>query len=235
MVKNVFKILAIFIIGIVGGIFADQILWPRFVEKPLFLKYKLDQVPIYITEERKVFIQENTALQDAVEKVEKVVVGVRTETKNKKTLEGSGLIVTSDGLVITLASLLPEEGETVLYFNGETITPEIVKRENGLALLKADKGNLPTVGFAKLEEIKLGQRVFSMGVIFEESEAGRIIDEGIIRYLNDDLIKTSILDEEILVGSSLFNIKGEVIGLKGVEKNESVIIPISEIQEFLAS
>jgi len=234
MAKNVFKILIVFIIGIVGGIFADQILWPYFIERPLFLKYRLDQAPIYITEEKKIFIQENTALQDAVKKVKEVVVGIRTET-NKEVLEGSGLIVTSDGLVVTLSSLLPEGAETALYFNGEVIAAEIIKRENGFVLLNTDKENLPTVDFAKAEEIRLGQRIFLTGVIFEESKVGRIVDEGIIRYLSGDIIETSISDEEILIGSSLFNIKGEVIGLRSFDEDNSIIIPVREIEEFFSS
>ena len=84
MLKNILKLVAIFIIGIVGGIFADQILWPYFVEKPLFLKYHLKEVPLNVTEVKQVFIQENTALENAVEKVSKSVVGIGLESKTKK-------------------------------------------------------------------------------------------------------------------------------------------------------
>jgi len=84
MLKNIFKILAIFIIGMVGGIFADQIFWPYFVERPLFYQYRLEQSPVYVTERKEVYIQENVVLKNAIEKVEKVVVGVRTETKAGK-------------------------------------------------------------------------------------------------------------------------------------------------------
>lgn len=234
MTKNVFKILIVFIIGVIGGIFADQILWPYFIEKPLFLKYRLDQAPIYITEEKKVFIQENTALQDAVKKVEEVVVGIRTET-DKGMLEGSGLIVTSDGLVVTLSSLLPKGSEPFLYFNGEAIIAEVIKEEDGFVLLKADKENLPTVDFAKAEEIKLGQRVFLTGAIFEESGVGRIVDEGIVRYLSGDIIETSISDEKTFIGSSLFNIKGEVIGIRNFNIDKPTIIPVHKIEEFFSS
>ena len=106
--KTLLKILAIFILGIFGGIFADQILWPYFVEKPLFYQYRLEKNPIYVTEKKEIRIQENTALTDAIEKVEKAVIGVRTKTGSGKFLAGSGLILTSDGLVVTLADLVPQ-------------------------------------------------------------------------------------------------------------------------------
>ena len=103
MVKNILKIIIIFIIGTIGGIFADQILWPYFIERPLFYEYRLEQAPVYVTESKEFFIQENAALKNAIEKVEKTVVGVRTTTKTGIFLEGSGLILTFDGLVIVPA------------------------------------------------------------------------------------------------------------------------------------
>ena len=81
MLKNILTIIALFIIGMGGGIFADQIFWPYIVERPLFFAYRLDQAPVYVTERKEITIQENTALQDAVEKVEKAVVGIQTKTQ----------------------------------------------------------------------------------------------------------------------------------------------------------
>jgi hypothetical protein len=61
MFKNIFKIIIVFLIGAVGGIFSEQILWPYFIERPLFLEYSLEQNPVYITETKEITIQENTA------------------------------------------------------------------------------------------------------------------------------------------------------------------------------
>lgn len=108
MLKKVFKIVAVFIIGMVGGIFADQIFWPYFVERPLFYQYRLEKAPIYVAERKEVFIQENIALTDSIEKVEKSVVGITAKSKTGKILEGSALILTSDGLILTLADLAPK-------------------------------------------------------------------------------------------------------------------------------
>ena len=123
MLKNVFKIIAIFVIGTVGGIFADQILWPYFIERPLFLEYRLDPNPIYLTEQ--VFIEEETLFQEAIQKVDRMVVGIKTETATGEFLEGSGLIVTSDGLIITLANLVSGSSKTTIFFEDKTFTPEI--------------------------------------------------------------------------------------------------------------
>jgi S1-C subfamily serine protease len=234
MVKNALKILIIFIVGTIGGIFADQILWPYFIEKPIFFEYKLDKLPVYINETKQVFIQENVALQESVDKLEKVVIGVRTETKNKKILEGSGLIVTSDGLIITLSDLLPEGSKTDIFFDGKVFSPDVLLKKDKFALLKVNENNLPTTGFADFDKIKLGQRVFLIGSFFEGAKPQKIVNEGIIRYFNEEEINTSIFDGKNLQGSPLFNIESNVLGLNVFdEEGRATAIPIAKIKEFL--
>jgi len=235
MLKNISKIIGIFIIGIFGGIFADQILWPYFVERPLFHQYRLEQSPVYVTERKEITIQENVALKNAIEKVEKVVVGVRTETKAGKVLAGSALILTSDGLVATLADLVPQGSTFSFFIDGKKVNFQILKRdlEENLALVKIEEANLPTISFANLEKMKLGERVFLVGVIFDKGEPSKTVNEGIVKSFGEDFIKTNIFEENILEGSSLFDIEGNVLGLNAIDKEGQVIaVPISKIKSF---
>lgn len=235
MLKNIFKIISIFIIGIVGGIFADQILWPYFIERPLFHQYRLEQSPVYVTERKEITIQENVAIINAIEKVEKVVVGVRTETKAGKILEGSGLIITSDGLMVTLTELVPQGSTFSFFIDGKEVPFQILKRDSkeNLALVKIEEANLPTVSFANLEKMKLGERVFLVGVIFGKGEPSKIVNEGIVKNSDSDFIKTNIFEENILKGSPLFDIEGNVLGLNTIDKEGKVVaIPISKIKSF---
>ncbi|KPJ71865.1 hypothetical protein AMJ50_00040 [Parcubacteria bacterium DG_74_3] len=229
------QILTIFTLGIVGGIFADQILWPYFIERPLFYQYRLEQNPIYVTEKKEITIRENLALQNAVEKVEKVVVGVKTKTETGQILEGSGLIITSDGLIVTLAELVPKGSIFSFFVSEESVHFQILKRDSkeNLALIKIDKTNLSTLSFANLEKIRLGERVFLVGIVFEKEGPQKIVNEGIIRTFSEDLIETSIFEENVLSGSPLFDIEGNILGLNETTKEGQVLtIPISKIREF---
>jgi S1-C subfamily serine protease len=235
MLKNILKIIAIFILGMVGGIFADQILWPYFVERPLFFQYRLEQRPVYVTERKEITIQENVALENAIEKVEKTVIGVRTKTKAGKILEGSGLILTADGLVVTLTDLVPQGSTFSFFVDNEKVNFQILKRDlkENLALVKVEKSNLPTVSFADLEKMKLGERVFLVGTVFEEEKPSKIVNEGIVKSFDKDFIKTNIFEKNILKGSPLFDIEGNVLGLNTIDKEGKVIaIPISKIKTF---
>lgn len=219
----------------IGGIFADQIFWPYFVERPLFYQYRLEQTPINVTERKEVYIQENTALTDAIEKVEKAILGVKTLTKAGKTLEGSGLILTADGLAVTLAELVPQGSDFSFFAEGEKVHFQVLQRdsEKNLALIKLEKNNLATVGFANLDKVKLGKRVFLVGTTFKENEIYNLVNEGIISKFDSEIIETNIFDKTELSGSPLFDIEGNVLGLNTINKDGKVItIPISTIRAF---
>lgn len=233
--KNILKIIALFAIGMIGGIFADQIFWPYLVERPLFYQYQLKESPVSIIEKKETIIQENTALMEAIEKVENTVMAVRSQNASG-TLEGSGLLVTSDGLMVTLAGLVPQGSSFTFFLNGKAVSFQILKRDlnKNLALVKLGESNLQTVNFANLDETKLGERVFLVGEVFNNKEASKVINEGIIRKFDKDSIETNISEEDVLKGSSLFNIKGEVLGINTINPEGKVVaIPISKIKEFI--
>lgn len=233
MLKNIFKIVGIFILGILGGIFGSQILEPYLVEVPFFYLYR-EPTPIYINKTEKIVIQENVALKNAVEKVEKAVIGVRTITKNGKVLEGSGLILTSDGLSITLADLVPKGSDFNFYFEGRKLKYQILKRDlkENLALIKLEENNLATASFGNFDKIKLGERVFLVGTIFEKEEPKKFTNEGLIKYFSQTLIQTNIFEKRA-AGSGLFDIEGNVLGLNQVAKEGEVsAIPITNIRKF---
>jgi len=231
MTKNIIIVIGIFLTGIVGGIFAEQLLWPYFVERPLFLEYGLEQRPIYITEEKEFYIEENTALREAIKKVDSVVVEVRANG-SEQIISGTGIIITSDGLVLTVSENVPENSEVTLISQRGNLTAEVIKRKNGFVLLKTQGDGWPTVGFANENNIELGQRVFFLGTFLENLDLRNFVDEGILSYVSEKEIKTNILDEEISTGSPLFDIKGNLVGIKSVDQEGSFIIPISKISEF---
>lgn len=230
MAKNILKALLIFIIGIAGGIFAGQVNWPFSNEKT--------PAPVYLTEEKKIttYIQENAALAEAVQKVEKTVIGVRTKMAGGEVLQGSGLIVTSDGLLVTLASLVPRGSEFYFYVDGRWPAFQILKRDlvNDLALVKIQDGGLPTAGFADFTKMKLGERVFLVAMDFSTTTPQRMVNDGIVSFFDDNLIKTNIFDVPTAAGSPLFNIEGNIVGLNAVAADGRVAaIPISLIRQFI--
>ena len=239
MTKRVLTIISIFLIGIAGGLFAGQVLSP-YLSKDSFLGMdsayfaRMTAGPVYITENKEVTVQENVVLQDSAEKIKNAIVGIKS-TFGGKTIYGSGIVVTTDGLMVTLSEIVPRGGNFVFYVDGKIPSYKILKRDqkNNLALLKVDAIDLKTTGFADLEELRTGQRVFLAGIMFKDNNKVNLINEGIIRFVKNDSISTNIFEDQSLRGSSLFNIKGELLGLNTINKEGRVeTIPISAIRSL---
>lgn len=229
MIKNIFKILAVFIIGTVGGIFADQILWPYFFP---------EKTPVYVTERKEItnYIQENTALKEVIDKVSKAVVGVKAKIGDGKILTGSGLAATNDGFLVTLADLLPQGSAFAFYIDGKLPQYQVLKRDfkNNLALVKVDGGGYSTAGFADLGKIKLGERVFLAGFDFSSTTPRLMVNEGIIKIFDKNLIQTNIIETSLINGSPLFDIEGNVVGLSFADEQGRVFaVPVAQIRQFI--
>ena len=222
-----------FFFGIFGGIFATQILWPYFVERPLFLKYKIEIPQGYKIERKEIRIQENTALKEAIEKVQKSSFFVKTQYKGKN-LSGSGFILTSDGLAITLANLVPWGGKFTFWVEGKPVHFQILKRDlkNNLALIKFEGKNFSSSGFGDLEKLKLGERVFLVANFEKEKRIEILVDEGIVKSFDKDQIETNFQEDERILGSPLFNIDGELLGLNFIKNQKVFAIPVEKIRKF---
>ena len=243
MLSVIFKILMIFICGLSGGIWAQIFLLPYLVEQPFAENFQFvrefKERKVVIEPKEEIIIRENTALVKTAEKVKKVVVGIKSRTISGKILTGSGLIVASDGLVVSFADIAPPGAEISLFLDNKELSPEILQRKSGFALLKIEEINLPTVSFGRFEDVKLGKRVFLLGSIFrgkekEEAHVQKIVNQGIVKYFNKDEIHTNIFENYELSGSSLFDIKGNLVGINTIGREGKVIaIPAAEIQKFL--
>jgi len=238
--KNFIQIIALFVIGMAGGIFADKILWPYFVERPLFHQYQLEQSPTYITQNQNLtmYVQENTAIRESVQDVLPAIAGVKTKTASGEILEGSGLVLTSDGLIVTLATLVPRGSEFSFFVDDEWVSFQILRRdiENNLALVKVEKNGLKSRGFMDMAKIKLAEPVFLVGTDFPAvatTSPQNIVNVGILTALDEELLKTNIFENQQVAGSPLFDIEGRVVGLSALGQDGRVwAIPADTIRTF---
>ncbi len=228
MAKSILKIVSIFIIGICGGIFADQILGPYLAEKPLRSERSLASV----SGQTGVDVKAKNDLTDTIGKVEKAIIRFQT----KSGTEGTGIVVTSDGLVVTLAEFIPQGANLNFYIDDKAVSYQVLKRDlkKNLALVKLEGKNLQTFGFANFDNIKQGQEVFLMGFVGAKNDFKKIVNKGIIRAFDSDIVQTNIIEKNDIKGSPLFNIGGELLGLNFVDSDGKIsAIPVLKIKEFI--
>lgn len=71
-----------------------------------------------------------------------------------------------------------------------------------------------------------------MGAVSENNLQKNIVNEGIIKSFDENLIQTNISENKLLQGSSLFDIEGKLIGLNQIDKTGGVsAISIKIIRE----
>lgn len=214
-INNIFKAIIIILLGALGGTIACFFV---FKNQSSFIQV--------VNKEEKIYIEENTALTSAINNVGDSVVAISTEY-NKKKIQGFGLVLTTDGLIVTLAENMPQNSQSSIAINGEqNISYQVLKRdlENNLALIKVDKNNLQAKGFFDLSKLLMGERVFVLS---------NSTNEGIVKSFNDDLIKTNIIENEMINGAPVFDINGNVLGIAYRNINNFIdIIPVSKIKSF---
>jgi S1-C subfamily serine protease len=122
-----------------------------------------------------------------------------------------------------------------VFVEGETFFPQILKKDlnKNLALLKIEKKNLSTTGFFNFEKLKLGERVFLVGKIFEDGKVKHFVDEGIVKSFNENKVETNIQASKEILGTPLFDIEGKFLGINYLSKEGTFIsIPIIHIRSF---
>jgi len=181
------------------------------------------------------------------EKISPAVVSVLAQLEDGVS-EGTGCIVTSDGLILTGYHVIEGAKEIeVTGYNGQTYKAKfIAKPENkkDLAIIKiTPKEKLVTVSFGDSENVKVGQRVLSIGNPFGFSNT---LTQGIISRI--DYVKNRFQTDAAInpgcSGGPILNLSGEIIGISqsiyNPDHNISNIgigfaIPSNEAVKFIAS
>lgn len=238
-IKIISIIIGILLLGALGALLFNVFVLPYLLTNSYFERFQFvkdfKNGKIIINPKEQIYIQENTALESAVERVAKSVVAIQGTTLTGNSYLGSGLIAASDGLIITLASLTPTGSKFNIFINGQKQDFKIQKIDykKNLVLIKVAQNNLPTVGFADFDKIKLGQRVFLTAVSSIKTNDW-LVNEGVVRSFDENAIKTNISEKSIVNGSPLFNISGELVGLNYIDPEAKIsAVPVSVIKIFL--
>ena len=147
------------------------------------------------------------------ERYSPAVVSIDTDKSN-----GSGTIISRDGLVLTNAHVVSEGGTvTVTLSDGREVSAEVIGfGEDGLdlAVLRIEgERNLPTIPIAPPNTIRVGQRAYAIGNPFGQFQGTFTV--GIVSRIDDDegLIQTDAAINPGNSGGPLLNSNGELIGV----------------------
>ena len=146
------------------------------------------------------------------------------EDKEVEAGMGSGVIISSDGYILTNNHVIAEmDGVKVKLQNGDeneyTATVIGSDPQTDVALLKVDAKNLPAITLGDSSQIEVGDRVFAIGNPFG---VGQTVTSGIISGTNrnnmgitdyENFIQTDASINPGNSGGALVDIKGRLIGV----------------------
>lgn len=147
-------------------------------------------------------------------------------------IQGSGIVLSSDGLVVTNYHVIENASMIQMVFSDETVyqgsaTIVGLDPQKDIALIKIDKKDLIPANIETT--FSKGDLVTAIGA---PNGNRNTISEGIINDYNEDMISSSAFIDHGSSGGALFNSRGSVIGMtSSYSEDQYFAIPMGEIMK----
>ncbi len=165
----------------------------------------------------------NTSYKTVTDPISEFFYGRGSGTKKYSQVgTGSGVIISSDGYIITNNHVVKGASEIEVTLNNRKILKaELIGTDplNDIALIKIDTQDLPYITFGNSDNLKVGEWVLAVGNPFNLMST---VTAGIVSAKGRDLDGNSNIDSFIQTdaavnqgnsGGALVNIRGELIGI----------------------
>jgi len=277
--KNAKKILGLFLVALLGGISAFGINW-AFGPKQSNFQSETTNTPVYQTAN---YPATSTVLPDftlAAEKTVNAVVHVQTTYDTQQTQQpsiqqfffgnpfgnqfgqrmpvkasGSGVIISSDGYIITNNHVVENAKDIQIILNdNRKYTAKLIGRDpaTDIALIKINEKDLPTIPYGNSDILKIGQWVLAVGNPFNLTST---VTAGIVsakarninllrqkqNYAIESFIQTDAAVNPGNSGGALVNTNGELVGINtaiasqtGSYSGYSFAVPVSIVRKVVS-
>lgn len=167
--------------------------------------------------------QEEASFIEIYEKTLPTIVSIEADM-DRGTSGGTGCIISKTGVILTSSHVIENSNNIqVTTHSGKTYPANVIailKNKNDLALIKINtKEDLKLAKFGNSSEIKVGQRVLTIGCPFGFRDT---LTTGIVSRIDFERnkIQTDAAINPGCSGGPLLNLKGEIIGI-----NQSIYNP----------
>jgi S1-C subfamily serine protease len=183
--KLIVVLFIIFSVGGIGGVYFDQHVLPfirtnKYLSRINFLKRSAENVTV-INKTEQVTIKEDDSINEIASQASNAVVNIVSLSSQKDPLtkvqvsadhSGTGVLVSSDGMIATYRGAIIEKNATyqVFLYNGSNYEAKLVGVDefSDLAFLKIDASNLTAISFGDSQSVHPGKKVVAIGNSFGE-------------------------------------------------------------------
>ncbi len=267
--RKIFFILIIILVSALSGIVANQYIFPylatvKFFSRYSFFKKATNDVTV-INKTEQVYVKDDTSVgKIAAPVISSVVNIISSETVAEKkgqvailpiSKNGTGVIATSDGLIMTYSSaIFPQNASYKVITNDNNVydaTLLDIDSYSNLAFLKINASNLSAISFGNSDDAIIGERVIAIGNtsgIYNSFFATGILNKFNYEYnlsnktiasseKMEGVFETDLIRKADFVGGPLIDYSGQTIGLTGENDRDGKTfffqIPSSKIKNVL--
>ena len=251
--KKTLYVLIIIIISGLSGIIANRYIFPQLAATKFFSKYaffrKTTEDVTIINKTEQIYVKEDTSVNKIASQATSSVVNIISSTnvlptkKSQITIQpelknGTGLIVTSDGLIVTYSkAIIPENARyKIMTSDNNTYDATLLDIDSysNLAFLKITANNLPVASFGNSDDAVPGEKVvaignnsgayspfFATGVLSNFNQKYNLADKSVASSEKlEGVFETDLNHQENCIGGPVIDYAGKVIGLTGVTERD---------------
>lgn len=244
--KILFFIITVFILGGIGSVIFQSWLLPKASSSPFFSKYKMfkkvsENVTI-INKTEQITVTEESSINKIVPQASSAVVGIISTQEKIKSLtaspfdgikNGTGTIVTSDGLIVTYRTAIfeTEAKYEIMLQDGSFSEAKLlgIDEFTNLAFLKVETSNLSVISFSNSNDLASGRKLIAIGSSHEKYQDKYAT--GILSNINktfniggktlssseklEGVFETDFLSQKEYIGGPVIDYNGELVGIIG--------------------
>ncbi len=251
MFKKIILVFAILIVAGISGIYGDRYLFPYLATTSLFSKYqflkKATNNVTVINKTEKVYVKEDSSIKGIANQTVASIVNIisypsnnqkkniilRSRKKEANFKNGTGEIVTSDGIIMTYISAINPKNSNykILTSDGNSYDGKLLEVDSwsNLAFIKINTSNLPVVAFGNFKNYSSGRKViaignnmvryqnsFSLGILNSFNPTFNISGQSLSSSEKlEGVFLTDFSQGSLSVGGPIIDYSGKIIGVTG--------------------
>ncbi|MEO8065749.1 MAG: serine protease [Candidatus Doudnabacteria bacterium] len=216
-----------FFVGALGSIVFGRFLIPYVATfKGFSLLNKLSSSsPIVINRREEVQLNEGVNLIDLIKQSGNFTVGIYGPKNN---FLGNGIVVTSDGLILTANSIISGQISVSAVTDDSQKFPAALKSadpKTNLALLIISANNLSSAQFDDAGSLSAGHRVIYLGrsnIKFEHKAQAAFVTQSLANQIGSKQVSTDAVLSADYFGGPIVNLTGRVVGMT-LDKDQNII------------
>ncbi|MEK7507204.1 MAG: serine protease [Patescibacteria group bacterium] len=188
-------------------------------------------------EQRTIVAPQTDYFKEAIEKTKNSIVAIQSFKEGRLLRSGSGLVLTQDGLIATVNSVVPTEANVFQVTNqGKILKAKVVFREftNNLAIISVSAANFRVVRFGP-DLPELGKNLLIFAKVVDFGKDTSLVAPALVSRVNEEkkTFKISADYDINLYGAGLIDNEGTVPALVSFRNAKPNLIPAIVINSAL--